>query len=128
MTDRVAHPDKPVVAVLGGRGMLGTDLVAACAAGGFDVRSCDLPEFDITDAEHLRGVVEASDAMVKAARVDIADFRVVGSGLVAVVVSGDVAAVQAAVAAGESAAASVGQVVSCNVIARPSGEVAKLLE
>lgn len=76
----------------------------------------------------LVAAIEASDAMVKAARVDIADFRVVGSGLVAVVVSGDVAAVQAAVAAGESAAASVGQVISCNVIARPSGEVAKLLE
>ncbi|MDY0355384.1 MAG: dTDP-4-dehydrorhamnose reductase [Sedimentisphaerales bacterium] len=67
MTDRVAHPDKPVVAVLGGRGMLGTDLVAACAAGGFDVRSYDLPEFDVTDAEHLRGVVEASDAILNCA-------------------------------------------------------------
>lgn len=67
MTDRVAHSDKPVVAVLGGRGMLGTDLVAACAAGGFDVRACDLPEFDITDPEHLRGVVETSDAIFNCA-------------------------------------------------------------
>lgn len=67
MTPETARMKEPVVAVLGGRGMLGTDLVAACAAGGFDARSYDLPEFDITDAEHLQGVVEASDAIVNCA-------------------------------------------------------------
>ncbi len=67
MTRKGAHRDKPAIAVLGGRGMLGTDLVAACTARGFDVRGYDLPEFDITDAEHLRGVVEASDAILNCA-------------------------------------------------------------
>jgi len=67
VTRKGAHRDKPAIAVLGGRGMLGTDLVAACAAGGFDVCAYDLPEFDITDAEHLRGVVEASDAILNCA-------------------------------------------------------------
>jgi dTDP-4-dehydrorhamnose reductase len=67
VTREIARTKEPVVAVLGGRGMLGTDLVAACASGGFDVRIYDLPEFDITDGEHLRGVVEASDAIVNCA-------------------------------------------------------------
>ena len=47
--------------------MLGTDLVAACAARGFDVHSYDLPEFNITDAEHVRNVVETSDAVINCA-------------------------------------------------------------
>lgn len=67
MTRGVAHKEKPVVAVLGGRGMLGTDLAAACAQRGFDVCCYDLPEFDVTDVEHLRPVVEASDAIVNCA-------------------------------------------------------------
>jgi dTDP-4-dehydrorhamnose reductase len=47
--------------------MLGTDLVAAGAARGFDVHSYDLPEFNITDTEHVRNVVEASDAVINCA-------------------------------------------------------------
>jgi len=67
VTREVGHVRKPVVAVLGGKGMLGTDLVAACAARGFDVHSYDLPEFNITDTEHVRNVVEASDAVINCA-------------------------------------------------------------
>ena len=75
----------------------------------------------------LTGAVEAADTMLKAATITILDFQVVGSGLVAVVVSGDVAAVKAAVDAGVAAAERVGEVISYNVIARPHEEVDKLL-
>jgi len=67
VTREAGHIRKPVVAVLGGKGMLGTDLVAACAARGFDVHSYDLPEFNITDTEHVRNVVETSDAVINCA-------------------------------------------------------------
>lgn len=76
----------------------------------------------------LVGAVEAADTMLKAAKVEIKDFRIMGSGLVAVVVSGDVAAVQAAVDSGRKAAERVGEVVSSNVIPNPNDEVAKLME
>lgn len=76
----------------------------------------------------LVGAVEAADTMLKAAKVEILDFRVVGSGLVAVVVAGDVAAVQAAVDSGQEAARRVGELISSNVIPNPSGEVSKLME
>ena len=80
------------------------------------------------ETRSLVGAIEAADAMLKAARVEIADFRVVGSGLVAVVVQGDVAAVQAAVDSGLHAAESVAEVVSHNVIPNPNEELAKLME
>ena len=76
----------------------------------------------------LAGAVEAADSMLKAATVEICEFRVVGSGLVAVVVRGEVAAVQAAVDSGLAAAQRVGEVISHNVIANPDAEVAKLME
>jgi dTDP-4-dehydrorhamnose reductase len=47
--------------------MLGTDLAAACRARGHDVRVYDLPEFDITDAAHIRDVVCQTDAVINCA-------------------------------------------------------------
>ena len=76
----------------------------------------------------LVGAITAADAMLKAAKVSIAEFRVVVSGLVAVIVNGDVAAVQTAVESGQAAAERLCKVVSVNVIARPHEEVDKLLE
>jgi dTDP-4-dehydrorhamnose reductase len=49
-----------VVALLGGRGMLGTEVAAACSRRGRTVRVYDLPEFDITDMDHLKQAVEAA--------------------------------------------------------------------
>jgi microcompartment protein CcmL/EutN len=66
--------------------------------------------------------------MLKAASVQVYDFQIVGSGLVAVVVTGDVAAVQAAVESGQQAASRISEVISYNVIARPNDEVDKLVE
>ncbi len=55
------------MAILGGRGMLGTDLAAACARRGFDVRVYDLPECDITNPEHLERAVRDADLIVNCA-------------------------------------------------------------
>jgi len=64
-------------------------------------------------------MVEASDAMVKAARVQLVHYEKIGGGYVTTLVRGDVAAVRAATEAGAAAAAKVGEVVSVHVIPRP---------
>jgi ethanolamine utilization protein EutM len=64
-------------------------------------------------------MVEASDAMVKAARVTLVHYEKIGAGYVTTIVRGDVAAVRAATEAGSAAAAKVGEVVSVHVIPRP---------
>ena len=65
------------------------------------------------------GMVEASDAMVKAAHVELVGFEKIGGGFVTAVVRGDVAAVKAATDAGSRAAERVGELVSVHVIPRP---------
>ena len=64
-------------------------------------------------------MVEASDAMVKAAKVELVSYEKTGGGYVTALVRGDVAAVKAAVEAGVRGAEKVGEVVSTHVIARP---------
>ncbi|MBI5218193.1 MAG: BMC domain-containing protein [Bacteroidia bacterium] len=68
-------------------------------------------------------MVEASDAMVKAAKVELIGFEKIGGGYVTAIVRGDVAAVRAAVDAGVRAAEKVGEVVSTHVIPRPHSNV-----
>ena len=75
----------------------------------------------------LTGAVAAADAMLKTATVKIQDIRIVGSGLVTVIVSGDVAAVQTAVTSGKTAVETFCDVISTNVIARPHEELEKML-
>jgi dTDP-4-dehydrorhamnose reductase len=58
---------KDVVAILGGRGMLGTDLAAACAERGHTVRVYDLPEFDITRPAHIQKAAKTADAIINCA-------------------------------------------------------------
>ncbi|MBW2731148.1 MAG: BMC domain-containing protein [Deltaproteobacteria bacterium] len=65
------------------------------------------------------GMVEAADAMVKAAKVDLVRYEKIGGGYVTAVVRGDVAAVKAATEAGQRAAERVGELVSVHVIPRP---------
>lgn len=65
------------------------------------------------------GLVEATDAMCKAANVDLVKSIQIGGGLVTTVVRGDVGSVKAAVDAGSEAANRVGELVSAHVIARP---------
>jgi len=69
------------------------------------------------------GLVEASDAMVKAANVELVKSIQIGGGLVTTVVRGDVGSVKAAVDAGKQAATRVGNLVASHVIARPATEL-----
>ena len=73
-------------------------------------------------------LVEAVDAMVKAANVSFLGWDKVGSGLVTAFVSGDVAAVKAATDAGATAAGRIGEVVSVQVIARPHEDLGSILK
>ena len=68
-------------------------------------------------------MVEASDAMVKAAKVELTGYEKIGGGFVTAIVRGDVAAVRAAVDAGTRAAERVGEIVSTHVIPRPHTNV-----
>lgn len=79
------------------------------------------------ETKGLIALIEASDAMLKAANVQLVGWEKVGSGLVTVFVVGDVAAVKAAVDAGASAASKIGEVVSVQVIPRPHEELAAIL-
>jgi|TARA_X000001036_G_scaffold417425_1_gene435390 ethanolamine utilization protein EutM len=73
-------------------------------------------------------LVEAVDAMMKAANVSFLGWDKVGSGLVTAFVSGDVAAVKAATDAGATAAGRIGEVVSVQVIARPHEDLGTILK
>ena len=72
-------------------------------------------------------LVEATDAMMKAANVDFYGWDKVGSGLCSVFVTGDVAAVKAATDAGANAAGRIGEVVSVQVIPRPHDDIGIVL-
>jgi microcompartment protein CcmL/EutN len=69
------------------------------------------------------GMVEAADAMVKAAKVELVGYEKIGGGYVTAIVRGDVAAVKAATEAGQRAAERVGELVSVHVIPRPHGNI-----
>ena len=71
----------------------------------------------------LVAAIEAADAMVKAANVTLSGKKMIGGGLVTVVIEGDVGAVKAAVDAGAAAAQKVGELVNVHVIARPDAEI-----
>jgi ethanolamine utilization protein EutM len=72
-------------------------------------------------------MVEASDAMVKAAKVTLVGYEKIGGGYVTAVVRGDVAAVKAATEAGSAAASKVGELVSVHVIPRPHPNLEEVL-
>jgi microcompartment protein CcmL/EutN len=71
------------------------------------------------EARSFAAMVEAADAMVKAAKVELVSFEETGGGYVTAVVRGDVAAVKAAVQAGIQNAEKVGELIASHVIARP---------
>jgi microcompartment protein CcmL/EutN len=72
-------------------------------------------------------MVEASDAMLKAAKVELVSYEKIGGGYVTAIVRGDVAAVRAAVEAGARGAEKVGELVSVHVIPRPHVNVDTVL-
>ena len=71
------------------------------------------------EARSFPAMVEAADAMVKAAKVELVSFEETGGGYVTAVVRGDVAAVKAAVQAGIQSGEKVGELIASHVIARP---------
>lgn len=81
----------------------------------------------MVETRGLVGLIEAADAMLKSANVQMVGWEKVGSGLVTGFVTGDVAAVKAAADAGASAASKVGEVVSVQVIPRPHEELRGIL-
>lgn len=81
----------------------------------------------LIETRGLVPAIEAADAMVKAAQVELIGKVQIGGGLVTVLVRGDVGAVKAATEAGAAAAGKVGELVSVHVIARPHAEVEILL-
>ena len=72
-------------------------------------------------------MVEAADAMVKAARVELVSYEKIGGGYVTAIVRGDVAAVRAATEAGARGAEKVGELVSVHIIPRPHVNVDAVL-
>ncbi|MEC7564911.1 MAG: BMC domain-containing protein [Planctomycetota bacterium] len=74
----------------------------------------------LIETRGLVGLVEATDAMAKAANVKVVKRMDIGGGLVTTVVSGDVGSVRAAVEAGGNAASQVGELVSTHVMPRPA--------
>ena len=81
----------------------------------------------MVETRGLVAAIEAADAMVKAANVQLVGKEQVGGGLVTVMVRGDVGAVKAATDAGAAAAEKVGELISVHVIARPHVEVDSIL-
>jgi len=78
------------------------------------------------ETKGLTALIEAADAMAKAARVQLVGFQQIGGGLVTVLVRGDVAACKAATDAGVAAAKRVGEVVAAHVIPRPHGDLEEI--
>ncbi len=77
----------------------------------------------IIETRGFVGAIEAADAMLKSAHVTLAGMKMVGGGLVSIIVRGDVGAVQAATEAGALAAEAVGRVKAVHVIPRPHEDV-----
>ena len=77
----------------------------------------------LIETKGLTALIEASDAMVKAARVQLVGYKQIGAGLVTAMVRGDVAACKAATDAGAAAAKRVGELVAVHVIPRPHGDL-----
>jgi ethanolamine utilization protein EutM len=77
----------------------------------------------LLETRGLVALVEATDAMAKAANVQIAKRVQVGSGLVTTIVRGDVGSVRAAVEAGANAASQAGELVASHIIPRPADGV-----
>ena len=79
------------------------------------------------ECRSFAAMVEASDAMVKSARVELVGYEKTGGGYVTAIVRGDVAAVKAAVEAGARGAEKIGEIVSVHVIPRPHENVDRTL-
>ena len=81
----------------------------------------------MVETRGLTAAIEAADAMLKAANVELVGTEKIGSGLVTVMVRGDVGAVKSAVEAGGANASRLGELIATHVIPRPHSDVEKIL-
>ena len=81
----------------------------------------------LVETRGLTASIEAADAMLKAADVELIGTEKIGSGLVTVIVTGEVGAVKAATESGQEAASRLGELVAVHVIPRPHNDVSKIL-
>lgn len=86
-----------------------------------------LEALGMVETKGFVSAVEAADAMVKAANVQLVGKEYIGAGYVTIFVRGDVGAVKAATDAGAAAARRVGELISVHVIPRPHQEVERVL-
>src|ERR1700712_1937695 len=89
--------------------------------------STNVEALGMIECKGFVALVEACDAMLKAANVDLVGWEKIGSGLVTAFVAGAVAAVKAGGAAGAAGASRIGEVVSVQVIPRPHEELSGIL-
>ena len=75
----------------------------------------------------LTASIEAADAMLKAADVELVGTEKIGSGLVTVIIKGEVGAVKAATESGQEAASRLGELIAVHVIPRPHNDIVKIL-
>lgn len=81
----------------------------------------------LIETRGLTASIEAADAMLKAADVELLGTEKIGSGLVTVMVTGEVGAVKAATEAGQEAASRIGERVAVHVIPRPHQDITRIL-
>ena len=87
----------------------------------------NLEALGMIETKGLVPLIEASDAMLKAANVTLIGWQKIGSGLVTAFIVGDVAAVKAAIDAGAAAAGRIGEVSGVQVIPRPTEDIVNVL-
>lgn len=91
------------------------------------VKKTGMQALGLIETRGLVAAIEAADAMLKAAAVELVGTEKIGSGLVTVLVQGDVGAVKAATEAGQEAASRLGELVAIHVIPRPHSGVSSIL-
>ena len=90
-------------------------------------KKMSLEALGMIETRGLVAAIEAADAMLKAAKVELVGTEKIGSGLVSVMVRGDVGAVKAAVEAGNASSSRLGEIIATHVIPRPHTDVEKIL-
>ena len=104
-----------------------TENAAPVAATIKEEKKMSLEALGIIETRGLVAAIEAADAMLKAANVQLVGTEKIGSGLVSVMVRGDVGAVKSAVEAGQANASRLGEIIATHVIPRPHGYVEKII-
>ena len=121
------NSEKKTVPAAASAGRKQTTAGRAVKAAPAKKESMPMEALGMVETRGLVAAIEAADAMVKSANVQLVGKEQVGGGLVTVMVRGDVGAVKAATDAGAAAAEKVGELISVHVIPRPHAEVELIL-